>query len=481
MQRQRFLFAALGLLTLWRWALLPTLELAPDEALAVFRLKHGPIDGSDDLGPLLPLLARLGMLIGGADEFGMRFFAPLLTLAASLAVWRLMRSLFDLQIAGWAVVIVNVLPAFNVAAVTLTPGTLMFALLPTLALCLRIALLHARPLHWTWFAAAACVVGAVLAQPPALGTLAAVVLVFALPERLRHHLHASGFIVIAVSWVLAMLYWLTWQNGLAWPEWRLVPNLFRWIVLASPLLLMLFVLALRLAFERATLLSQRSLPLAMLLPLVAVDLLYGPQDRWPDMGGAGWMLFAAMLLAHRGTVLGGVASEEKISLRTIAVVLAALQSAILLQTDLPRTLGLPWRFSRQVTTDSEYTHFFTADPSKAMRGWRESAKLVSAVLKRAEGDAPWFVIANDWRLAVELDHYLGQTEPVQSLHDGLSAHTGRSAIFVTDDPATSAPPATLQAQFARFEVLSVARVMHAGNEVRWLKIFACHDYRAPEF
>lgn len=40
MQRQRFLFAALGLLTLWRWAVLPTLELAPDEALAVFRVKH---------------------------------------------------------------------------------------------------------------------------------------------------------------------------------------------------------------------------------------------------------------------------------------------------------------------------------------------------------------------------------------------------------------------------------------------------------
>ena len=45
MQRQRFLFAALGLLTLWRWALLPTLELAPDEALAVFRVKHGQLGG----------------------------------------------------------------------------------------------------------------------------------------------------------------------------------------------------------------------------------------------------------------------------------------------------------------------------------------------------------------------------------------------------------------------------------------------------
>jgi hypothetical protein len=481
MQRQRFLFAALGLLTLWRWALLPTLELSPDEALAVFRAKHGQIGGFLEMGPLVPLFAKLGMLIGGAGEFGVRFFAPLLALAASLAVWRLMRGMFDAQIAGWAVVIVNVLPAFNLAAVTLTPSTLMFALLPTLALCLRIALLHAHPLHWAWWAAAACVVCTVLAQPPALGTLLAVVLAFALPERLRHHLHASGFMVVVAGWVLTLIYWLTSQDGLGWPEWRLIPNLFRWIVLASPLLLMLFVMTARMAFERATLMSQRSLPLAMLLPLAAIDLLYGPHDRWPDMGGAVWMLFAAMLLAHRGTVLGGVASEEKISLRTIAVVLAALQSAFLLQTDLPRTLGLPWRFSRKVTTGSEYTHFFTADPSKAMRGWRESAKLVSAVLNDTRGDSPWFVIASDWRLAVELDHYLGQNEPVKSLHDDLGEHGGRSAIFVTDDPAAIAPPATLQARFERFEVLSVARVMHAGNEVRWLKIFACHDYRAPDF
>jgi hypothetical protein len=92
MQRQRFLFAALGLLTLWRWALLPTLELAPDEALAVFRVKHGHWGGFPEMGPLVPLFVRMGMLIGGAGEFGVRFFAPLLALAASLAVWRLMRA-----------------------------------------------------------------------------------------------------------------------------------------------------------------------------------------------------------------------------------------------------------------------------------------------------------------------------------------------------------------------------------------------------
>jgi hypothetical protein len=251
--------------------------------------------------------------------------------------------------------------------------------------------------------------------------------------------------------------------------------LFRWIVLASPLLLVLFVLAGRMAWDRASLLSQRSLPFAMLLPLAALDFLYGPNQRWPDMGGVAWMIFAAMILAHRGTVLGGIASEEKISLRTLALVLAALQSAFLLQTDLPRTLGLKWPFSRQTTASSDYVHFFTADPSKAMRGWRESAKLVSAALERVSPDGSWFVMASDWRLAVALDHYLGPNEPVKSVEDDLSRFKGRSAIFVTDDPAAIAPPEALLARFERFEVLSVARVMHAGNEVRWLKIFACHD------
>ncbi|MGV3659882.1 MAG: glycosyltransferase family 39 protein [Prosthecobacter sp.] len=487
MQRQRFLFAALGLLTLWRWALLPTLELSPDEALAVFHGNHDAAGAPIGPGPLVSLL---GMVPGGG-EFGVRFFAPLLALAASLAVWRLARGLFDAQSAGWAVVIMNVLPAFNLAAVTLTSSTVVFALVPLAALCVRTALLHASPLHWAWWAAAACVAGTVLAQPPALGTLAAVVLVFALPRRLRHHLHGSGFVIIITAWVLALCGCLLWQGGLgfAWPEWRLVPSLFRWAVLASPLLLALFVAAVRLASDRATLLSHRSLPLGMLLPLAALDFFYGPHFRWPDTGGAVWMTFAAMLLAHRGTALGGMTSEARISLRTIAIVLAALQSAFVIQTDLPRTLGLPWRFSRE--TSSDYAHFFTADPSRCMRGWKECAKLVTAALNQRltweagkdgdpDGRENWFVLTDDWRLLVELEHYAGRWEPVHSTQEKLADHAGRNALFITNDPAATAPPETVKARFQRWEVLSVARVMHAGNEVRWLKIFACHDYRAPD-
>jgi hypothetical protein len=69
---------------------------------------------------------------------------------------------------------------------------------------------------------------------------------------------------------------------------------------------------------------------------------------------------------------------------------------------------------------------------------------------------------------------------VQSLASDLRTFAGRNALFVTENQHASTLPDSLKNRFQRTELLTVARVVHAGNEVRWLKIFACHDYRTPD-
>lgn len=520
MQRQRFLFIGLGLLTLWRWALLPTVELSPQEAFAALSAGRGWPAWTDGGGVLVPLLARAGAAVFGMNEFGVRCAAPLLALLASLAVWRFARGLFDPMVAGWAVVALNVLPAFNLAALTLTPGTLMFFFTAMALLCLRMALLHAHPLHWGWWAVGACAAGAALTAPPGLGLLLGIVCALAWPKRLRHHLRFPGFWIITAFWSAAVTFWFLaqWRNGwpvlenaALWPVMAVAPNFLRWVVMASPLILMLLVLLTRQVAPQLVLAGMRALPLGCLLPMALLDLLYGPRLAWPDTGSAAWLVPAAVVLAHQAAVFGALPVEQKISLRTTALVLAGLQSVLLIRSDLPRTLGLGWDLAPRMAAQTDWARFFSSDPNAAMYGWRESARLLdTAVEKVAQSrqGTPSFIIAENGQLAAALEFYQkagpGVLQPtlasprVHALQDGSWGHPyaflprydavrdGKSdfrsqdAIFITDDPAAAAPPTALARHFAGWELLSVARVMHAGNEVRWLKIFSCHDYRPPD-
>jgi len=63
--------------------------------------------------------------------------------------------------------------------------------------------------------------------------------------------------------------------------------------------------------------------------------------------------------------------------------------------------------------------------------------------------------------------------------DGQSAFAGRSALYVTD-AAAMRPPAEIRNSFERTEALSHARLMHGGQEVRTIKIFACYGYKPPD-
>ncbi|MCB1225033.1 MAG: glycosyltransferase family 39 protein [Verrucomicrobiales bacterium] len=523
MSRPKFLFIALALLTGWRLALLPTQELGPDEAfIALQASRPWGIDFSLH-GPLPGWLAWLSMSLAGHGPFGVRLLAPLLAAACSWMVWRLARGVFDRHVAGWSLVILNLLPAFNLAAVSWTPSILVTTSLLGSALCLRRVLTQAHHRDRWWMGAGGCLVAAFLSSPGAVVGIAAVGAALALPRRRRHHLRERGFLILLATAAPAILLWLIWQSRHGWPlgdsgAWRpdlwLIPGWFRWVILISPLLLIVFLLAFRSAVWRATDRGSSSLILGFTLPLAAVDLFYGPNDRWPEMGLSAWMAFAAIFAGHFAVTARLPRLEDRISWRTITLGFAALQTVFLLNTDFVRTLGLPWQFQKQ-TTGTDWVRFFTQDPSGTQRGWKTTATLLQDALVSTQFDADttgrYFVIARTWGLASCLNASLPEGAPclwptpthprvhalqdpadfshpfafqprydAQSGEDG-SPFAGQDALYITDDPDHQQPPREIRRAFDHTRLLTLTRVIHGGWEVREVRIFACYGYRPPDF
>ncbi len=526
MRRHSLLLASLGLMTLWRLALLPTLELSPEEAFTAMRASQ-PLSGDFALhGPLPLWLARLGMSIGGEEGLGVRFFAPWLALATSLLAWQLARALYDQTVAGWTVVVLNLLPAFNLAAISWTPASLLFFLLTALPWCLRRALGENKPWHWSWAATGGCVAAVLLTRPGLSTVLLLSAFLLYRPRAHRLLLRQRAFWgFVAAPLVIVLLLWLNGQARQDWlfldrESWRpdlwILPGWFRWLVLVSPLLFVVMLWAVRTIWMRpSAAFSAHSLLIGYALPLAAADFFWFTRSPWPDTGCPAWMVFAAMIAGWQFVSSPLLQTEDRVSWRTITLILAALQSVFLLNGDFLRAAGLPWAFEQRLDREgSIYTRLFSRDPSGVMRGWRQSGRLLADVLIDTQLKSPregrYFVIASNWRLAAGLNRALpagapclwpdpahprvhALLDPADWSHpftrlprydaravDGSSFFEGRDALFVSDDPGQDTPPSLIRAAFTRTELLTVAQVVHAGQPVREIKIFACYDYRPPQ-
>jgi len=519
MDRQRFLIPALALLTVWRLALLPTIELSPDEGLAWFYAQH-PALWHLEMGPLLPWLARLGTWIAGESALGVRLFAPLFALAATLCLWRLTRGLLGLGAAAWAVLLLQVLPSFNVAAITLTSSIVGMAFVLGLMVALRHALHRAAAWNLGWWLAALCLLGAILTDWRYALAYGSTALALGVPGRRRHHLRAPGFLLISAAFVVGMglmagwnasLGWPVWESGEGEPVWALFPNLLRWMLLLSPLVLTLLVWALgrHLPRWRGFNADEWLLPCFM-IPFAMLDFGWGPRERWPHMGFVFWLAPAMALLADQTLVELRLEMQRKVLLRTAAILVAALQSMVLMRTDQLRSLGVVWPFQKQAAYGLDYRQFLWADPAGGMRGWKQGAEVLHGVLTgiHTPGQPEWFVIARHWPLAVALERELPADAPLWRLDpahprvqviqtaerrsphallprydlqlaDGTSEFAGRHALYITDDTPMR-PPSEIRNAFERTEIISLARLMHGGQEVRTIKIFACYSYKPPD-
>ena len=518
MDRQRFLLPALALITVWRMALLPTVELSPDEALAAL-YGHHPQAWYLEMGPLVPWLVRLGSWLCGTGEFGVRFFAPLCAFGVTICLWRLCRGLFDATTAAWAVVLLQVLPGFNLAAVTMTSSIVGLMALMGLVLALRIALHRPSSWHPAWWLAAGSLLLAILADWRNGLAYGCCLLAVGGPRKRRHHLMTPGFGLLTAGFLIGAVMFLRWNVALDWPIleagkgqplWTVLPNMLRWMLLCSPLLLTLIVWALERTWRHESRVPDLFFVIAFAAPYAALDFGWGPMERWPHTGFLLWAVLATALLAHHSLRSLQLPTRGKVVLRTLATVTGAVMTMIIVRTDMLRSMGVPWPMQQRLEVRHTWRQFFSTDPSSDMLGWREGAKVLDGILAaaKARDGAGWFVIARDWRLAAPTEFYLSASTPLlqpkadyprvnvvqqaerdnplalwpryDSTQGMESVFRGRNAVYVTDDSEPSRPPATIRNAFERFELLSVARVMHGGHAVRTLKIFACYGYKPPD-
>src|SRR5881227_1323348 len=106
-------------LTAVRFTMLGTSDLSFDEAhYWMWSERLAPAYFSK--GPGIAFAIRASTAIFGANEFGVRFFTPLLAAGTSLLLFYFASRLFSTTAGLWAVIGLNVTPIFNIGAFVMT-------------------------------------------------------------------------------------------------------------------------------------------------------------------------------------------------------------------------------------------------------------------------------------------------------------------------------------------------------------------------
>ncbi|MCE9518778.1 MAG: glycosyltransferase family 39 protein [Verrucomicrobia bacterium] len=489
MKRQRYLPLALGVLTLARLALLPLTELSPVEA-------HAALCSQDlDLwhpmtGPLLPLLMRLSTAVFGLNEFGVRFFAPFLMLGAGWLVWKLANGLFDVTTAAWAIVIFQVTPIVNVAAVTFTNTTLAIAESAALLVLLRQALHRPLRFHLHWWAVAGMAFLAFITDWRLVVFSLAGIGCLALTRRGRTALLKWPVLpILGGTLVFALVLFLTWNSEHGWIAFHFPGtglSIFRgvWhhglLAYGIPLIALLGWSVVDITLQRPLSYAPAFL-LAFAWPLISLDFISLHNTPWPQAGFAAWLPPAVMLAAARLMQTERITMRAKVWIRSTAVLAAAFQSCIVLQPHLTRTLGVNWSFA-----PPHHAGLLPGNPARDLTGWRMAANQIREALSANQlNPAHCFLMAEHWDLSEPIAFQLrNSVPPIPWPHFDSSKDAATfnktTTIFITDDASLQQPPKYILATWPNFKIISVFTLNSYDQPLRTLKIFACSPAHGDE-
>lgn len=521
MKPRHYLFLWLAVLTALRLFYIGQLPLFPDEAYYKMWSERPDISYYSK-GPGVAAAMWIGTHLFGESEFGVRVLSPLLGLGTCLLLFFLARRLFDEDTAVWTVLTASVIPIFNVGNLVMTIDPLsIFFWTATLA-TFWCALERSPGLNLFWPLTGLLIGLGFLAKYTNAIQLVSIIVIMAFTPKLRREFARPGFYSLLLVFVLCTLPPILWN---ARHEWITVAHLrarggldkvksLNPLELLefvgthfgtySPLIFLGIVIAMFWGWKRA----RAEFPVFYLLwfglPLVLMYCLLSLREA----GEANWTApaFVSLIILSVALWLRVIRRSRPAGIFAVsALAVGLLMSAVVANTDLLRTAGIPLPYS--------------LDPSTRMRGWRTTAEAVQEVRKTLEEQlgGRLLLIADSYQTAAALGYYLPE-KPVegpghppvyipesQNIENqfsfwprydeflkvdksqmpqdayyteeaGINPFVGRNALYITDRPE-SKPASSVKNGFRGTEMIAVLEVRRRGLPLREIRIFACYNYQ----
>jgi hypothetical protein len=508
-------------LTVLRLSMLATKDLEFDEAhYWMWSERLAPAYFSK--GPGVAFAIRASTAVFGANEFGVRFFSPVLAAGTSLLLFYLARRLFSANAGLWLVIGLNVTPIFNVGASLMTIDPLSIFFWTAAMFAFWLALERSPQFSWYWPVTGFLIGLGFLCKYTNGLELISVILVLILAPRLRHEFKRLGLYFLLAAFAVCTIPPIIWNQQHAWVTLShlrargsldqrfglhlLEPLKFlgEHFLFYSPLLFLALAIAVPASWRRVNqqfkilFLFWFGVPVFVFYFLLSLNKVAAPN----------WDALAILSFA---VIAVGYWEERVASNRwwrgsvPIALGLALLMSIIALDSDLLRSAGVRlWR----------------RDPSDRLRGWKSATAAVEDLRHDLEAKLgeKLFLIADDRDRASEISFYLREKrlegpghppvylvesqdlvnqfsfwprydqfvdapraepppgEDAYTEEGGINPFMGRSALFIRDR-ATGGVPHNIKAAFQTRQPAAVVEVRRFGQHIRTWRIFLCRNYR----
>jgi 4-amino-4-deoxy-L-arabinose transferase-like glycosyltransferase len=508
-------------LTAIRLSMLATMDLEFDEAhYWMWSERLAPAYFSK--GPGVAFAMRASTAVFGANEFGVRFFSPLLAAGTSLLLFYFARRLFSASAALWAVVALNVTPIFNIGAFLMTIDALSIFFWLAAMFTFWLAVEKSPRFSWHWPLTGLLIGLGFLSKYTNAFELVSILLVLALAPRLRQEFARPGLYSLLGMFALCTVPPIVWnaqhawitlvhlrsrggvEEGFGFHPGELLAFLIQHFLAYSPFLFLALAWGVIGSWRRVNqqfkvlFLMWFGLPVFAFYLLLSINKTAAP--NWDGLAFFGFGLLAIHFWWKR--------LEASALLRVcanVALLVGLAMSVIALNTDLLRTAG--YELPRN-------------DPSDRMRGWKSATGAVEKIRNDLEAKLGenLFLIADARDRASEMSFYLRDKRPegpghppvyitesqdlvnqfsfwprydefvevkpgtprpgdeVYTEESGINPFVGRSALFIRQGEKEH-PPHNIRAAFQSTEQVGTIEVRRYDKVIRRWQVFLCRNYR----